>query len=215
MTEPSRNSTIQHHSIQDPRDLFQAIAPYLVIIGMGILLLLVLLVFGSNIRQLFFSAPLDDFDSLSIINGYHELKASSGESWKIEYEQDHSVTFTGIVRFISVNHEPVFPILSHDLLITQGDYADPSLVSTRVNNHHFTWNSRTNSSLSGSIHLLHIVPMNQEIFNKILQIHEWDEATITGWEIQKIDAYSSDQRYLGAWTDSGCNTILVTDVSKK
>lgn len=215
MKEPVKISAQNHHSIQTPGDLFAALAPFMSILGTGILVLLLLLIFGDRISQLFFSAPMVDFDDLAISNGYHEIKSPSGQIWKLDYEQAHPVEFSGVIRHISIDHEKVFPILSHDLLITQGDFADRELVSTRVNNHHFTWRSLKSDAPEGSIHLLHIVPMNQEIYTQLLDIRDWDEVTLIGWEIQKIEAFSVNFEFLGTWMDSGCNTILVTEVHVK
>lgn len=201
--------------LRTPADLFAAVAPFLTTIGIAATVLLILLLFGERMNKLFFNAPLKDFDSVISSNGVHHLQIPSGEYWQIEYEQNHEINYTGSVSHISMDHEAIFPIISHDLLITSGDYANPERVAASVSNHHFSWNNLTESPLMGSIHLLHIVPINQQIFEKLINLRRLDEVSLTGWEIQQIDAYSSDHSYLGYWTDDGCNTILITAVELK
>ncbi|MBK8823077.1 MAG: hypothetical protein IPN58_10830 [Anaerolineales bacterium] len=44
-------------------------------------------------------------------------------------------------------------------------------------------------------------------------IKKWDNVSISGREILKIDKYDAEGKYLGYMTDAGCNTILVTSVT--
>ena len=76
----------------------------------------------------------------------------------LSYEADHERNFGRIVRHTSVINEPAFAILSHDILVTSEEFADPDLVNTSVMDHHFTWSAPTLSNPKGSINLLHTVP---------------------------------------------------------
>jgi len=104
------------------------------------------------------------------------------------------------------------PFLTHDILVTSGDFADPSIVQTRVSDHHFQWYSSSKNSPAGTINLIHAVPYNEAIYNQLLEIRSGQKATISGYEILRIDAYRKTGEYLGKWEDSGCNSMVVTSV---
>jgi len=179
-------------------------------IAIGLVVVLLLVIYFQNIYP---EAPLNDFDQMEVTDGFHPIRITSGQHWNLSYEQDHDREFTGIVRFISMDHETNFPIISFDILITSGDYSSPDLVTTSVANHHFTWMNLGKTSPQGTINLLHTVPMNQAIEDKLAAIKNGDTITIQGWDILKIDGYNKSGDYIGYWTDEGCNTTLVTDVT--
>lgn len=181
--------------------------PILLLIA-AILAVLFLFVF----RNLVGVAPLDNFDSMIVSNGFHTITLPDGKTFSLSYEQDHDRIFTGLVRHINMDHELTFPILSYDILITNGDFSNRDLVSTSVEDHHFTWQSSQPGQPSGSINLLHTVPMNQEIEEQLAGIKVGDQVEIDGWELLDIKAYSKEGKYLAMWKDSGCNSILVTNV---
>lgn len=112
-----------------------------------------------------------------------------------------------------MDHEPDYPIISFDILVTSGDFASPTLVSTDVTDHHFTWVNLGKTSPQGTINLLHTVPMNQAVEDKLAAIKNGDTVIIQGWDILKIDGYDKEGNYIGYWTDEGCNTTLVTNVT--
>jgi hypothetical protein len=47
----------------------------------------------------------------------------------------------------------------------------------------------------------------------MLDIHKWDTVLITGREIFRVKAFHSDGTFIGAWMDTGCNTLLVESVT--
>jgi hypothetical protein len=179
-------------------------------------IIMILFVIGimlfSVYRQQTITAPLANFEEMSVSEGFHKISLPSGQRFDLSYEQNHDRNFDGIVRHISVIHEHSFPILSYDILVTTGDFADDSRVMTRVEDHHFTWSSRTGTAPRGTINLLHTVPMNQEIEEQLSEIEVGDHVVIQGWDILKIDGYTKDGEYIGYWQDAGCNTTLVTTV---
>jgi hypothetical protein len=135
-----------------------------------------------------------------------------GSFWKISYEGNPESTFTGMVRHISPDEEPVVPMLTYDILVTNGDFADPKLVRTTVVNHMFAWQGLSDFQPRGEINLLHTVAKNNEVFDELRDIQNGDFVQIRGIEIYKIDAYDPNGTSLGYWIDQGCNTILVTEV---
>ena len=58
-------------------------------------------------------------------------------TWTIHYEKKSSSQFKGIVRHTSTIRLSEIPLLTHDILVTSGDFADSDLVTTSVANHHF------------------------------------------------------------------------------
>jgi hypothetical protein len=159
------------------------------------------------------SVPLKDFDQMVVSDSYRKIDLADGQHFDLSYEAHHDRNFEGLVRYTSMDHEPNFPIISFDILVTSGDFSDPALVAASASNHHFTWSARTNNQPQGTINLLHTVPMNQQIEDKLQQIRTGDTVTIEGWDILKIDGYDAKGNYIGYWQDAGCNTTLVTNVT--
>jgi heme/copper-type cytochrome/quinol oxidase subunit 2 len=157
-------------------------------------------------------APLENFDEMTVTQGFHRIDLKTGEYYVISYEKDRDSIFDGLVRHTEMDHEKSFPILSFDILVTTGEYSDPTKVKTRVEDHHFMWKFLMDRDATGTINLLHTVPMNQAIEDQLMQIKEGDHVVIIGREILKIDGYSRFGKYLGYWQDAGCNTILITEV---
>jgi len=153
------------------------------------------------------------FQDLQVASDFSSVKdKADNRSWKITYEFFNDSNFTGVVRHVSHWREDSLPFATHDVLVTTGDYADPKKVNTSVDNHHFYYTWPGGYDLKGSIHLLHIVPLNENIYQQLLNIHEWDKVTIIGREILKIDMFDPKGAALGFWADDGCNTILVKSV---
>ncbi len=190
----------------------KALAPYTISAAIALLLLLLLVIFNHEIYSLVSDHALEDFDSMTVSNGFHHIVLADGRSWNIDYEKNPDQSFSGKVRHISPIRTGKFAILSHNILVTVGDFQDPSAVFTRVSNHHFFWRSLIGTHPGGSINLLHTLPMNQTVFTQLQQIKNGDMVTIRGYEIYRIDGWASSGKYIGYWKDSGCNTILVTEV---
>jgi hypothetical protein len=177
-------------------------------------LVLVLLVGGFIYFRLntdFFGLASPDFDSLAISDSYEEI-AADNMYWQVTFERPGTSSFAGTVRHVSLIRENRFPILTHDILVTSGEFADPNTVRVSVVNHHFTWYSSDTPNPEGTINLLHTVPANEEIYQQLLGIRSWDEVQIQGREILIIRVYDQEGGYKGEWHDTGCNTLLVESV---
>lgn len=185
-------------------------SPVRMIIGLIVLFVLGGLVY-LRANTSFFGLTGPDFNSLTISPDYNEL-AAGDFYWQVTYEKPTRSEFAGLIRYVGPIRERTARILTHDILVTSGDYANPALVRTRVSNHHFTW--WADSQPQGRINLLHTVPANEELYRQLLELREGDQVTITGIEILQIRAYRSDGTYLGEWHDTGCNTLLVETVSR-
>jgi hypothetical protein len=54
--------------------------------------------------------------------------------------------------------------------------------------------------------------MDQSVFLELREIEAGQVVSIIGYEIYRIEAWDDSGNYIGYWQDSGCNTILVTEV---
>ncbi len=158
-----------------------------------------------------FAAP--SINTWSISKGYDQFEDQKGYQWNISYEKINNSTFEGLIRHISPIRENKFPMLSHDILVTSGDFADPEKIKTSVSNHHFVYRYEINKVPEGKINLLHAVPLNDDIHNQLLQIRNGDLVKISGREIYEIVFIDKElDRIKFNWKDAGCNTLLVTSV---
>lgn len=151
------------------------------------------------------------FSKLEIDPEQVHIRTQKGLAWVISYESQTDRSFTGIVRHVSHFTDGKFPFLTHDILVTSGDFSDPEAVRTRVMNHHYYWTAK--STPSGSINLLHTVILDEEVYDRLMQIRANDQVTITGREIGSIEYYLDNGRLRSTWSDSGCNTLVVKDVT--
>ena len=153
------------------------------------------------------------FENLEVSKDFGEVDSTADHrSWKITYEYFGDSTFAGVVRFVYHWREDAIPFATHDVLVTTQDFADPKKVDTSVFNHRFHYSYPPNFSPQGNINLLHIVPLNEEIYKQLLDVREWSIVTIKGREILKIDMFDPAGAFIGYWQDEGCNTILVKSV---
>jgi len=153
-----------------------------------------------------------DFNDLHFNSNYTQVQSNNGNSWVIVFEKPTPSIFTGLVRHVSPIRLWMDPFLTHDILVTTGDFANPEIVSTSVFNHHFSWSTQNKSAPGGTINLIHAVPLNEAIYDQLLGIKNGQQAAFSGYEILRIDAYQKMGEYIGKWEDSGCNTMLVTSV---
>ncbi len=135
--------------------------------------------------------------------------------WTIIYESASESQFRGTVRHVTPDRMPILPLLSHDVLVTSGDFADPAKVDGSVNIllHRFSWHALGAAAPQGSINLLHTVPASRAILAQLYQLRYGDVVLVSGREILRIEIYDLQAgQSLGYWQDDGCNTLLVTGV---
>jgi hypothetical protein len=190
--------------------LFQIPAPFLIVALLALALVGGLIYYNANTDFIGLAGP--DFDDIAISASKEQIQAGD-LTWKITYEKPADSEFSGLVRHVSPIRDNRVRILTHDVLVTSGDYADPAIVSTNVANHRFRWRSTGTSHPEGTINLLHTVPATEEIHRQLLKIRSQDEVVITGREILVIEVFDQDGSHLGEWYDTGCNTLLVNSVT--
>ncbi len=148
-----------------------------------------------------------------VISNSYELISSDERYWEIQFEGIEKTKYLGTVRHAAPIRIQEFAILTHDILVTTGEFSNPDIVDTSVIDHKYFWKSPDVSSPTGSINLIYAVPANKKIFQQLLEIRKWDTVKITGREIFTIKAFQSDETFLGTWTDLGYNTLLVESVT--
>ena len=146
-------------------------------------------------------------------SGYEMVTAPDNRTWTIHYEADRDSTFNGVVRHVSHWRDENLPFATHDILVTSGEFASQSRVSVGVVMHTFNYRYDQQPAPSGRINLLHIIPASPEIYHQLLQVKQWNQVSISGREILRIERFSPQGEYLGAWQDHGCNSILVNSVT--
>ncbi len=185
-------------------------------VSCGFLTLFFIILVGTfiyfRVNTSFFGLAGADFDSLVISNAYEKIE-SDAMSWEVQFEGTGESKYIGTVRYAAPIRMKEFAILTHDILVTTADFANPEIVDTSVVDHKFIWKSRNANAPTGSINLIHAIPANQEIYQTMLEIQKWDTVKITGREIFSVKAYQADGTFLGTWQDMGCNTLLVESVS--
>lgn len=170
------------------------------------------MVLYSGVKINFGSAVRPDFKDYQINWDYSRVLRSDGAYWSISYEKSDTSVFSGLVRHASSVQEGDFPLLTHDILITSGDFANLDLVHTIVVDHHFSWTLTRTNYPQGTINLLHTVPLNDAIFQQLSTVADGQQVTISGMEILRIDAYKPDDTLISYWHDSRCNSLVVTSV---
>jgi hypothetical protein len=171
----------------------------------------------NNVNIDLFGLGAPDYQHLTIDSGFYNIQDTRQDtrqdSWKIEYDSTQDSTFTGLVRHVLPIRLSQFPMLSHDILVTSGDFANSSIVTTDVSDHIFFWYSPGKSAPKGTIKLLHTVPLDMTIYQQLLQIRDGAHVKISGREILQINAYNPEgERYVW-WEDNGRNSILVKSVT--
>lgn len=151
------------------------------------------------------------FTGLDMAADYSRILAPDGRSWDVTFEYADDSTFSGVVRHVSTWGEANIPFMTHDILVTTGEFASRGTVDTLVINHKFFYHYK-NGMPTGTINLLHIFPASEEIYRQLLKVKDWNQVTISGREIYKIDINDAQGKNTGWFMDHGCNSILVTSV---
>ncbi|HQF61083.1 MAG TPA: hypothetical protein PLT26_01155 [Anaerolineaceae bacterium] len=180
---------------------------------LGLFLLLTIAGCAPNDKNFdFWGIDRPRFERYTLSEDKVRIDGPKEQYWEIIYEQKKDSVFTGLVRHVNTDYDPYFPILTHDILVTTGDFADPDRVNTRVSDHHFYWVATDENEPQGTINLLHIVTIDPVVYDQLMNIHPDDMVSVTGREILEIRHITSKGVWDRTWRDAGCNTLLVTEV---
>lgn len=156
---------------------------------------------------------ISSFDELTYSDKLQRITEPRGSFWILHYEIEPDVIFSGLVGYTTAVHESNFAILTHDILVTNGDFSNPFIVEIKVAEHRYRWVSWHVPKPNGSISLIHAIPINEEINQQLRSIQSGDGVVIKGYDIFRINSYDSNGNYQGFWQDDGCFTTLVTEVT--
>jgi hypothetical protein len=168
-------------------------------------------VYYLTVNSDFFGLADPHLEQLAVSPSFDTYQAANVR-WQINFEKPEPTHFAGVVRHVSPVHEVNLRIVTHDILVTSGDFALPARVSTAVLLHHFFWRAIATGTPSGAINLLHTVPATEAIYRQLLAIKLWDKVAISGREILDISIRDTQGKDLGYWTDTGCNSLVVQSV---
>ena len=135
-----------------------------------------------------------------------DVPALEGDGWVIKLESTKPSLYEGQVRAheFYANQPPLIA----DILVCNGDYENPN-IKVGLSNHHYTWSydDPKDAPQQGYIVNVHAVPTSDAIDGAIHGgVGDGSRVRVWGFEVDRID-------YPGGayWTDSGCNTLLITN----
>jgi hypothetical protein len=122
-------------------------------------------------------------------------------------------TFSGTVQWTGRASASSIPFLTHEVLVTTGDYSDPAIVHIKpVEDHHTTWTFPPGRNLQGTIFIVHCIPATPAIYDALDAVRVGETVEIEG-DVAKGQIQSSRG---GAWGTSNPThpTVFVRDVRR-
>jgi len=117
------------------------------------------------------------------------------------------------VRRIDRHYDENHPIITHDFVLTTGDYNDPNIVSLKHRgggNYYFSW--KTRETPKGSLIVYHLIPASAYVQGQINNIKTGDTIKLSGKISQDSKITSSTGAFLKLMHDNH-KFILVDDVN--
>lgn len=150
---------------------------------------------------------IEDSGPVSFTSNY--VLETRDRYYEFKLERRAQDSFTGRVM-VTQDIDEDSPIIK-DVLSARGTYADPEKTYWRVENHHFTWSSRSNIRYD-KFRPYHLIPGSPEIGEVVHTISVGDKLKITGFDVNsfKVDATNPDG--YGLFFDKGCRTMIVTGI---
>jgi hypothetical protein len=129
----------------------------------------------------------------------------SGSGFQVKLEGTKLSLYEGLVRATAfyADHAP----LVADILVCNGDYENPK-IQVSLSDHQYTWSHQNAADKpeKGYIVNVHALPSSQELAGRIAaSVAKGVRIRVWGFEVDRIE-YASG----GYWTDTGCNTLLIT-----
>lgn len=104
------------------------------------------------------------------------------------------VSFAGQVRDIARARFRDVPMITHDVVVTTGDFSDPARVScSPLHNGSIVWRSEVRPQ--GELHVLHVLPASEAAFEALVELEPGAEVTLVGHEEADNKIEGSD----GSW----------------
>ena len=88
-------------------------------------------------------------------------------------------TYEGQVRVIVNAHHKYAPYITHEAVVTTGEFSDPSIVTvSTIKDGNMYWRSRKRPT--GTLVVLHFVPLNYSIYEKLKSVREGQTIKLGG-----------------------------------
>jgi len=117
------------------------------------------------------------------------------------------------VRRIDRHYSEYIPIITHDFVLTTGDYNDPNIVSLRHRgdgNYNFSWTTR--KTPKGSLIVYHLIPVSAYVQRQINNIEMGDTIKMSGKISQDSKITSSTGAFLQLMHDNH-KFVLVDEIN--
>ena len=140
-----------------------------------------------------------------------ELLTYGDVSYEADWSYDQSI-YSGDIRFVHRADLPGLPIVTHEVIITTGEYSDPEFVSiTPIKNGTMRWSAPSRPE-TGSLDVLHFIPINKSVLQSLDEIEEGDVITVYGYTEEDRIIRGSDGS-MGGLRHDGHEFILVEKIS--
>jgi len=149
-----------------------------------------------------------------------DLEAGRIDYAGITYEAlwtEETIRFEGDLRYAGRAYSRELPMVTHDAVLTTGDFSDPKLVKVSpLKKGSGTWRSKSSSkgTPKGTLVALHFIPSDLGIHGQLTRLREGDSVEIEGRveTDSRVDASNG-----GFWrlNHSNHKLVLVTAVKKR
>lgn len=103
-----------------------------------------------------------------------------GETYNAEWESE-PLTFEGDARFIDTQFNKYAPFNTHVLILTTGDYSNPTYVGFRNGKVYIEPAAmKKKGKLEGDIQVLHLVPPTEKLFKKLERLETGKKVKVMG-----------------------------------
>ena len=94
---------------------------------------------------------------------------------------DDAKSFSGTIQWTGHAAPSAVPLITHEVLVTTGEYSDPKIVQIQpVVDHHTTWTYVARRMAEGTIHIVHCIPSTPEVYDALGALVAGQSVTIDG-----------------------------------
>jgi hypothetical protein len=98
---------------------------------------------------------------------------------------DDARTFAGTIQWTGQAAQSAVPLITHEVVVTTGEYSDPKVVQIQpLEDHHTTWKYVANRMAVGTIHIVHCIPSTPEIYDALGALKVGQAVAIEGELLQ-------------------------------
>lgn len=171
---------------------------------------LVIAVIAGVIWLLFFKTP-----SSRTISAEMRIDPRGGA---ITYDQDvyHAdwsdpTSFSGDLRYIGRAYNKYIPVITHDAIVTTGEFSDPDIVTIGpVRDGNTYW--RAHKQPEGTFVMLHLIPSSVAIHDQLEELSEGDAVLLVGKVEEDGTVLRPDGSFVVKLMHDNHKFLLVTEV---